>query len=203
MVDPSLMEKIYLWISIALFVSFLTIRLIYRRKIKQKKITTKISKGGNYLFPLILVEVVMYILYTIDIIINPLSNFFQLSLPYWLRWIGVCMFASADVLFIWIHRHLGSNFFSTLKLRNNHELIITGPYKRTRHPMYSAFYLWHIGMFLISANWLIGVSWISGLTFIVAFRVKKEEDMMIEYFGSEYENYMKRTYRFFPKFFRF
>jgi protein-S-isoprenylcysteine O-methyltransferase Ste14 len=142
----------------------------------------------------------MFILYIFDIIFNPISNYFQLELPYWLRWIGGGIFASADLFFIWIHYHLGLNFFSTLKIRTNHKLIITGPYKRTRHPMYTAFFMMHIGVFLITANWLLGVISISGLIVLFVFRIKKEENMMIENFGSEYENYMKRTYRFFPKF---
>jgi protein-S-isoprenylcysteine O-methyltransferase Ste14 len=200
MVDPSLTERIFVWVSAALFSIFTIIRVITRRKIKRYQTKIAYQKGGDALKYLIILEFMMYFLYILDVIVDPLSNYFQIQLPLWLRWFGVGMFASADILFIWIHRHLGPNFFSTLKLRENHELIVSGPYKRIRHPMYSAFYMWHIGMFLISANWLIGVVWISGLTILVIYRVKREEKMMLEKFGTKYEDHIQNTYRFFPKF---
>ncbi len=200
MVDPALQEKIFVWVSASLFSLFVIIRSITRRKIRSQQVKIVYQKGGDALKYLIIVEVIMYILYIIDININPLSNFFQLSFPVWVRWFGVGMFASADILFIWIHKHLGPNFFSTLKLRENHKLIVSGPYKRIRHPMYSAFYMWHIAMFLISANWLIGITWLIGLTIIVIYRVKNEEEMMLNKFGEDYAMHMKQTYRFFPKF---
>ena len=47
-------------------------------------------------------------------------------------------------------------------------------------------------------NWLIAS--LGLLTFIVmAIRTPKEEANLIEKFGDDYRNYMKRTGRFFPK----
>ena len=48
-------------------------------------------------------------------------------------------------------------------------------------------------------------NWIAGFSFIVVMmphyllRVNKEEQMMIDQFGDEYEEYMKTTGRIFPK----
>ena len=48
------------------------------------------------------------------------------------------------------------------------------------------------------ANWFIGVTWLVGLTLIIAFRVKREEEMMANRFGKQYLIYMKHTGRFMP-----
>jgi len=58
---------------------------------------------------------------------------------------------------------------------------------------------WFVCLSLLTANWIfIGarVLTLAGLL----WRTPKEEQMMIESFGGEYKEYIKRTGRFFPKF---
>jgi protein-S-isoprenylcysteine O-methyltransferase Ste14 len=58
---------------------------------------------------------------------------------------------------------------------------------------------WCVALSLLTANWIfVAVCVLSILGLI--WRVPKEEQMMIEAFGEEYKDYMKRTGRFFPKF---
>jgi protein-S-isoprenylcysteine O-methyltransferase Ste14 len=52
---------------------------------------------------------------------------------------------------------------------------------------------------LLIANWIFVGACV--LTFAgLMYRVPKEEQMLIEAFGDEYRDYMKRTGRFLPKF---
>jgi len=104
----------------------------------------------------------------------------------------------ALLLFLWIHRYLGSNLSVSLRIKDSQTLITDGPYRWIRHPMYTAFYLLHLATFLLTANWFIGVSWTVGLTIIIALRVRREEAMMINRFGDQYRLYMQQTGRFFP-----
>ncbi len=64
--------------------------------------------------------------------------------------------------------------------------------------MYSAFYLLHIAVFFLTANWFIGVTWLAGLTITIRLRVRREEEMLLERFGGQYGSYMERTGRFVP-----
>jgi protein-S-isoprenylcysteine O-methyltransferase Ste14 len=51
---------------------------------------------------------------------------------------------------------------------------------------------------MVADNWFIAL--LGGLAFIaMAIRTPKEEANLIEKFGDEYREYMKRTGRFFPK----
>ncbi len=73
-----------------------------------------------------------------------------------------------------------------------------GPYKVMRHPIYTAMFIWVIGLGLFTANIvfvLLAVLTIIGL----AARVPKEEKMMIEELGDEYKSYIMNTGRFFPR----
>ena len=77
-------------------------------------------------------------------------------------------------------------------------LVTDGPYRWIRHPMYTAFYVLHIAVFFLTANWFIGLTWLAGLTIIIVLRVKREEAMLLARFGDKYNSYMERTGRFLP-----
>jgi protein-S-isoprenylcysteine O-methyltransferase Ste14 len=51
---------------------------------------------------------------------------------------------------------------------------------------------------LLLPNWLAGGSGLVGAGVLYAFRVKREEQMMLESFGEEYRAYMKDTKRLIP-----
>jgi protein-S-isoprenylcysteine O-methyltransferase Ste14 len=78
-------------------------------------------------------------------------------------------------------------------------MVTSGPYQAIRHPIYTAFLLIMGSTLLISANWLIGLSWIGMTVLEIASRIGFEESLMIEYFGDQYRDYMKRTGRLLPR----
>ena len=121
------------------------------------------------------------------------------ALPSWLRWIGAGITAAALLLLAWVQWSLGKNFNTTLHLREGHTLVISGPYRWVRHPMYTALFLLGVGFLLLTANWFVGGPLIVALPVLVAMRVSDEEAMMIEQFGNEYQGYMRRTGRFLPR----
>ena len=122
----------------------------------------------------------------------------SLPLPAWLRWMGGALGALSMVLLLWTHRTLGSNFSDSLHTAPAQNLVTAGPYRWVRHPMYTAFFLMTTAFFLVSANWLVGALWIGGVAAVVANRVRREEELMVERFGDGYRDYMRRTGRFLP-----
>lgn len=76
--------------------------------------------------------------------------------------------------------------------------IKVGPYRRVRHPMYTVLFLIPVVYFLISANWFMGVIWVSWVVGTVATGVTDEESAMIDKFGDEYRTCMRHTGRFLP-----
>ncbi|MFX0107130.1 MAG: methyltransferase [Candidatus Hodarchaeota archaeon] len=117
--------------------------------------------------------------------------------PIWLRLAGVFLVLIVIPLLTWIHRELGKQYSAVLEIKQDHQLITTGPYKRVRHPMYTVLILFSFGMSLVTANALIIIFSVL-LMLVFPFWVRIEEKKMIETFGDEYIEYMKRTGRFFP-----
>lgn len=124
-----------------------------------------------------------------------------MPMPEWLRWLGGAAGLTVLPLLAWIHHSLGTNWSDTLHVMPDHYLVTRGPYRWVRHPMYSVFVLFAISLFLITANWFIGLMWLGGTLVVVISRVPVEEKMLLEKFGDEYRQFMSRTGRFLPKVF--
>lgn len=111
---------------------------------------------------------------------------------------GVVALIVGNWLFYRSHADLGLYWSPTLKMREDHQLKTTGVYARIRHPMYAAMFLQGIGQILFLPNWIAGPAWL--VTFGVLYRVRvgNEEQMMLDRFGSQYEEYSRRTGRLLP-----
>jgi len=78
------------------------------------------------------------------------------------------------------------------------KLVTDGVYAQVRHPIYSADIIlgWAIFFFYPDVRLMIGAHW---LMFVLLFWIHREEKALIEKFGSEYLEYMKRVPKMFPK----
>lgn len=113
-------------------------------------------------------------------------------------WLGLFFAIAALLMFQMTHRALGRNWSISLDVREGHQLITDGVYRRVRHPMYSAFWLWAIAQALLLPNWVAGFAGLVGFGTLFFGRVAREEQMMLETFGDSYRAYMARTGRVFP-----
>ncbi len=194
------------YLLITVFTLFSVIRIEHYRRARKAGYQTVVSESRKY--SIWLSVFICYEVFTFFAYINVRSlNWFpqllawaNLDLSIWLRVLGAVLAVTALGLFLWIHRILGNNLSATLRIKDNHTLVTGGPYALIRHPMYSSFYMLHIAVFFLTANWFIGVTWILGLSLIILLRVEREESMLLERFGDDYRRYMRRTGRFLPPF---
>jgi protein-S-isoprenylcysteine O-methyltransferase Ste14 len=111
---------------------------------------------------------------------------------------GVACFVVGLWLFYRSHADLGTNWSITLQVRENHRLVVDGVYRRIRHPMYAALFLYSIGQALVLPNWVAGPSYLVTFAILFALRVHAEENLMLEEFGADYAAYMAKTQRLMP-----
>jgi protein-S-isoprenylcysteine O-methyltransferase Ste14 len=123
----------------------------------------------------------------------------DLPFPVWLRWTGVALTLLGFALLQWSQNTLGKNWSDRPRLLKEQSLVTNGPYRYVRHPIYTAFLLILGSTFLISANWMIGLTWIGMSALEVASRISYEESLMLESFGDQYRDYMKKTGSLFPR----
>jgi protein-S-isoprenylcysteine O-methyltransferase Ste14 len=118
--------------------------------------------------------------------------------PDWLRWTGVAFGVISFALYTWSQGMLGKAWSPHLQMREEHTLITTGPYARIRHPIYLALLVFLTGIALVTANWFFIALLVVSIV-VLALRIPKEEQMMVDDFGEEYKVYMQRTGRLLPK----
>jgi protein-S-isoprenylcysteine O-methyltransferase Ste14 len=130
---------------------------------------------------------------------TPWLGFADYRLPAFIPWCGAVVMVIALWLFWRAHVDLGLNWSITLEMRKGHELIVHGVYRRIRHPMYAAIFLFAVAQALLLQNWLAG--WAGFVTFAILYLVRtpREEKMMCEFFGESYRDYMQRTGRLWPR----
>jgi protein-S-isoprenylcysteine O-methyltransferase Ste14 len=116
----------------------------------------------------------------------------------WAVVIGTILFCAAMWVFRRTHKQLGRNWSITLEIRQQHELICAGPYALVRHPMYTSFLLMGLSQVFLLPNWVAGMAGLIGFTVLFFLRVDKEERMMLEVFGPQYQAYMAKTKRIIP-----
>jgi protein-S-isoprenylcysteine O-methyltransferase Ste14 len=89
---------------------------------------------------------------------------------------------------IWARAILGSNWSSSVTLKQDHELVTRGPYRFVRHPIYTGVLLMLLGSALISGR----LGPIAGMAFGFLglwIKLSQEEALMMQHFPADYPKY--------------
>ena len=178
------------------FLMALSVRKIFTSQYKRNELAYTSKSKGDILF-LILDGIGMII--PLIYVTTSWLDFADYVMPDWIAWFGTGLFASAIWILYKSHAVLGKYWAPTLSIQKAHELVSDGIYAYIRHPMYAAHLLWSIAQILMLHNWISGFSFFIFMVPHYLFRVKKEERMLIDEFGTVYLNYMKSTGRILPK----
>ncbi len=105
----------------------------------------------------------------------------------------------AGIAFRWYAiRVLGRYFTVLVAVQQGHAIVESGPYRLIRHPSYSGALLTIFGYGLVFTNWL---SLALALLFPLAaywYRMRVEEQALLNALGLDYREYMNRTKRIIP-----
>jgi protein-S-isoprenylcysteine O-methyltransferase Ste14 len=113
-------------------------------------------------------------------------------------WAGVMMVAAGLGFAVWARRHLGRNWSGRVGLKQDHELIRTGPYGLVRHPIYSGLLLAILGTAIAFGQWRDTLAFV----FIAAAVWRKsrlEERYLAEIFPQDYARYRAQVPALIPR----
>lgn len=114
-----------------------------------------------------------------------------------IAWLGFGLTIAGLAFTCWARVALGRNWSAVVQLKQDHELIVRGPYAFVRHPIYTGLLLAYFGTALVIGEWraLIGTAIVA-----IAFwrKLRLEEQWLCELFGDRYRNYMRRVRALLP-----
>ncbi|KAB8772364.1 hypothetical protein FH972_026654 [Carpinus fangiana] len=90
----------------------------------------------------------------------------------------------------------GANFNHTIQTRRaaTHTLVTGGIYSVLRHPSYFGFFWWAIGTQIAIGNTACLAGYVAVLWMFFRNRVRKEEVLLLDFFGQDYAQYRKRSW---------
>ena len=192
---PALSKLVFVILAIGWFL----IRYEYARRSRRE--TVQRSDRGPRETALLLISLTGLGILPLAYVATAIPHFAAYTFHPTQAWLGLFVAIAALVMFHLTHRALGRNWSVSLDVRENHQLVTDGIYRRVRHPMYSAFWLWAIAQALLLPNWVAGFSGLVGFGILFFGRIAREERMMLEMFGDSYRAYTARTDRIFPRIF--
>jgi len=193
-------ENIFRILAAVILFTGIGISTYFRRK-ADKDTSEQVSRkvDGTIMMTLIRIGGLLLWFSPLVYLINPKwMAWSKLGLPDGIRWLGVGIGIFCVLGIYWLFSSIGSGITPTSATRKEHKLVTHGIYRYIRHPLYTFGASMFISFGMMADNWFIAALGI--FTFILmAIRTPKEEANLIEKFGDEYLEYMKRTGRFFPK----
>src|SRR5262245_17663152 len=112
-------------------------------------------------------------------------------------WLGAAIVLIGLAITLWARYALGSNWSGAVTFKQDHELIVSGPYRYVRHPIYTGILLMAMGTAVLSAR-------VSSFAFCVIllvglwFKLRAEERLMTEHFPEAYPRYRQRVRALMP-----
>jgi protein-S-isoprenylcysteine O-methyltransferase Ste14 len=113
------------------------------------------------------------------------------------RWTGLGLLVVGSIVRLWPVFVLGRRFSGLVAIQSGHELVTTGIYRYVRNPSY-------LGLLVASLGWAllfragVGILITALMLIPLLARIRSEERLLTEHFGTEYERYRARTWRLLP-----
>jgi protein-S-isoprenylcysteine O-methyltransferase Ste14 len=182
------MQAFYNWFFPALWIAYL---IYWQIAAAGAKATTRIESLPSRITRSIVFLVAIALFFVPPHSIPFIDRHF-LSPALWTFWLGAAVTLAGLLFAIWARVTIGSNWSRSVTIKQNHELITTGPYHFVRHPIYT-------GLLTAFAGSAFATTEVRGiLAFLLVFlslgyKLRLEERFMRSQFGETYIDYSRRT----------
>lgn len=110
--------------------------------------------------------------------------------------VGLMLTVCALWLNVWSRYHLGVWYAQRGEVQPDHQLITSGPYALVRHPIFTAYFLFGMGLVLINPS--IITILLTLYTFVSFTAHARRDEQLLLHYLPEYQEYITKTSRFFP-----
>jgi len=110
--------------------------------------------------------------------------------------IGLALCVAGMALLIAARQHLGRNWSQTVSAKEGHELVMSGPYRVLRHPMYTGGLVAAIGSAIVAGGAFVFLLMLVGA--LCFWRVGAEDRLLTRQFPAAFPAYKQRTWAIIP-----
>jgi len=197
------MDITFRGITILVLLLTFSISATFRKRAREEGGAIERKEEGLLVFAMrmvfalpLLISLLLYIFYPRALVWS------TISLPYWLRSLFAVVALLCVPIIWWVFRSIGENISETVLIKEEHQLVISGPYRWVRHPLYAGTLLLLCSISVIAENWFIFAYFIIA---VIAFRflvIPEEEKRLVAAFGDGYVDYKRRTGALAPRILR-
>lgn len=113
-------------------------------------------------------------------------------------WIGTALIVAGLGIACWARIHLAGNWSGMVTLKKDHSLTRTGPYRFTRHPIYTGLLIAILGSAIALAEWR-GLVALLLITLAFLRKIAIEERFLVAQFGDDYLRYRQEVPALIPR----
>jgi len=174
------------WVGLGLFWAAGWFYNLWKAPVVQRRTT---------FLPLWILSIALVWLATMFLRHNTLA-FMTLTMP-WLQFVGAVLLIGATAFTLWARWVLGTMWAAVAEIKEGHQLHTDGPYRITRHPIYTGLMCMLIGSLLINGFGIWVLYFIVGLIAVIV-KASSEERLLKETFGEQYTQYQHSVPRLIP-----
>ncbi|MGA7106778.1 MAG: isoprenylcysteine carboxylmethyltransferase family protein [Terracidiphilus sp.] len=181
-----------LWFYESFFpVSWIAFLLYWQIKAINTKTTQRLEPIASRILRVFIFGIAIVLLSTTRI---PLRWLYLPLWPvgFWLFWLGAAVLIVGLLFAVWAREHLGRNWSRSVTIKQDHELITTGPYAVVRHPIYTGILTGFLGT-AIALSQVRGFIAFALIFLVFWIKLRMEEQWMHSQFGETYTTYVQRT----------
>jgi protein-S-isoprenylcysteine O-methyltransferase Ste14 len=173
---------------LVLWVGWLALWIAMARRVKAPAETETWRSRISHVGPLLIAA---YLLAAPSVPLPLLGERF-VPLALWPPTLGAALMALGVAFCVWARFTIADNWSGEVELKREHELVVDGPYRWVRHPIYTGLLLMFIGTALAVGEWrgVLAVM-LAGTAFWR--KLGLEETLMRRQFGGAYDRYAKRV----------
>jgi len=188
------------WFAVAILLSAIGTSGYYRRRARLGSETVARRREGGFFLALRAFAAILLFLPVIAYAASPQRMAWaSFELPPWIRWLGVVVGLLTIPAVSWVLRSLGHNVTETVLTKREHQLVMAGPYRWVRHPLYTTGLTLFAALGLTLASWFVLSMATAAALLIRLLVIPAEERALTAKFGNRYREYMSRSGRLLPR----
>ena len=158
----------------------------------------KAKEGASRYIYLLIMAVGAYLIFARRAAAGPLGQRF-LPETQAVRVFGLVLTAAGIALAVWARVHLGENWSARVTIKENHELIRSGPYAHLRHPIYTGVLTAVLGSVIAMGRWN-GLLGFAIILVSLIIKARREESWLGREFGDAWQEHRRHSGFLLPRF---